>query len=76
MKITGTSSYIKIDNFEGKSMVIEGEMIVIGFVAYKNTMTRWEVPHKNQMVTMEERDRLIKAVIEKSKKQGFAIEFE
>jgi hypothetical protein len=35
MKITGTSSHIKVHDFEGKSMIIEGEMIVNGFVAFK-----------------------------------------
>lgn len=57
-------------------MVIEGEMIVNGFIAYKNSMTHWEEPNKNLIVTTEERDRLIKAVIDESKKKGFAIEFE
>jgi len=76
MKITGTSSLIRIHDFEGKSMVIEGEMIVNGFVAYKNSMTHWEEPNKHLIVSEEDRNSLIKAVIEESKNKGFSIEFE
>lgn len=39
MEITGAKSYIRVDEFEGKCMIIQGEMIIDGFVAYKNTMT-------------------------------------
>ncbi|MFD1739546.1 Imm74 family immunity protein [Bacillus salitolerans] len=76
MKITGTSSYIKVDDFEGKSMVIEGELIVNGFVAYKSSMTHWEGPNRHLIVSDEDRDRLIKAIVEESKNKGFSIEFE
>lgn len=76
MKITGLSSHIKVHDFEGKSMVIEGEMIVNGFVAYKSSMTHWEEPNRHLNVSDEDRNRLINAVIEESKNKGFSIEFE
>ncbi|WP_027084137.1 Imm74 family immunity protein [Cohnella panacarvi] len=76
MKIIGTSSYIKIQDFVGKSMIIEGEMIVNGFVAYKSSMTHWEEPNRHIIVSDEDRERLIKAVVEESKNKGFSIEFE
>lgn len=76
MKITGTSSYIKIDDFKGKSMIIEGEMILNGFVAYKDSMTHWEEPNNHLQVTDEIREEIIKAVIEETKNKEFKIEFE
>lgn len=72
MKITGTSSYIKVRDFEGKNMVIEGEMIVNGFVAYKSSMTHWEEPYRHLIVSEEDRERLIKAVTEKVRTKNSA----
>lgn len=37
MKITGTSSYIEVE-LDGKIVKIEGEILVGGFVAYKDTI--------------------------------------
>ena len=76
MKITGTSSYIKVHDFEGKSMVIEGEMIVDGFVAYRSSMIHWEEPNRHLIVSEEDRNRLIKAILEESKNNAYKIEFE
>ncbi len=41
MKITGTSSYVKIE-YDGKIVKASGELIVGGFVALRNSMTAWE----------------------------------
>lgn len=76
MKITGTSSYIRIDDFDGKSMLMEGEMIVTGFVAYKDTMTHWEEPNRHLPVTDEDREKIVQAVVAETKNKGFTIEFE
>ncbi|WP_139815884.1 Imm74 family immunity protein [Serratia proteamaculans] len=43
MKITGTRSYIKIEiEIDGRTIKIPGEMIVGGFVAYKEGIKKWE----------------------------------
>ena len=49
MKITGTMSYIKVE-IEGKIVKIQGEMIVGGFVAFKNTIKNWEPPYDNEII--------------------------
>ena len=51
MKITGTMSYIKVE-IDEKVVKIDGEMIVGGFVAFKNTIKKWESPF-NVTVTWE-----------------------
>ena len=43
MKITGTMSYIKVE-INGKTVKIEGEKGIGGFIAYKNTIRNWEPP--------------------------------
>ena len=46
MKITGTSSYIKVE-IDNKMVKIKGEMIVGGFLAYSDSIKNWESPHDN-----------------------------
>lgn len=76
MKISGTKSYIRVSDFEGKSMIIKGEMTMNGFVAEKTTMTQWEDPNSQILVTDNERERIIKAIIEETKSKNFKIQFE
>jgi hypothetical protein len=65
-----------IEDFEGKSIVVEGEMIVNGFVAYQSSMTHWREPNNHLLVTDEERERLIQAVLDDNKNKSFQIIFE
>ena len=54
MKITGTNSYIKVE-LDGKIYKIDGEMIVGGFVAYKDTMVLIE---KDEEIAVDEESKL------------------
>lgn len=75
LKITGTSSYIKVE-VEGKIVKIQGEMLIDGFVAFKDTITKWEPPHDNISIDEETKEKIIEGVIEETKKSKFKIEFE
>lgn len=75
MNITGTSSYIKIE-YQNKIIKVQGEMLVGGFVAYKNTMISWEPPHDKEMFHPEMRDEIIKEVLKFCETNDFKIEFE
>ena len=75
MKITGTSSYIKIE-INGKAVKIQGEMIVNGFVAYKNTIENWEQPYDNIKIDDITKQNIINAVINEYKNSNFKILFE
>lgn len=75
MKITGTSSYIEVE-LDGKVVKIEGEMLVGGFVAYKDTMKYWEPPHDHELIKEEVKKSIVAGVIDKTKNSHFVIEFE
>lgn len=75
MKITGTSSYVKIE-YDGKIVKASGEMIVGGFVAFKSSMKAWEEPHQSEEFSSEIRDKIIYDVIEYCKGKDFKVEFE
>ena len=49
MKITGTMSYIKVE-IEGKTVKIEGEKVIGGVIAFKNTIKNWEPPYENEII--------------------------
>lgn len=75
LNITGTSSYIKIE-YNNKIVKAQGEMIVGGFIAYKNTMVSWEPPHQNEKFNQEIRDTIINKVINYCKGKEFKVIFE
>lgn len=75
MKITGTSSYVKIE-YNGKTVKASGEMIVGGFVAFKNTMKAWEPPHESDEFNNDILEDIIQAVIEYCMNQDFKVKFE
>ncbi|OEF99575.1 hypothetical protein BHF71_08490 [Vulcanibacillus modesticaldus] len=75
MKITGTSSYIEVE-IDNKTVKIQGEMIVNGFVAYSDTIIHWEPPHEHLTIDSATKDRIIKKITEYSKKTNFKIVFE
>jgi uncharacterized protein len=75
MKITGTSSYIKVE-YDNKTVKIQGEMIVGGFLAYSDSIKNWESPHDNTAIDDLTKNAIIKAVIAETKNSKFIIEFE
>lgn len=75
MKITGTRSYINVE-LDGKTVKIEGEMLIGGFVAYKDTIKKWEPPYEHIPITVEEKEDIIKRVIDYTKDSHFVVEFE
>ncbi len=74
MKITGTSSYIEIE-WGDRVVFVEGEMVVGGFVAYKSSM-RWKEPFENEELGATQKDKIIQAVIDKTKASYMIITFE
>lgn len=75
MKITGTSSYIKVE-VNNKTVKIHGEMIVGGFLAYSDSINNWEPPNDKIFIDEFTKKELIQAVIDKTKNSDFKIEFE
>ncbi len=75
LKITGTLSYVKIE-YDGKIIKVQGEMIVGGFIAYKNTMKTWEPPHQNELFNEDIKCKLISAVKDYCKDREFTVDFE
>lgn len=75
MKITGTSSYIKVE-YNNKTVKIQGEKIVGGFLAYSDTIKQWEPPHDDVTIDESTKMELIREVIDKTKDTNYKIEFE
>jgi Immunity protein 74 len=75
MKITGTSSYIKVE-IDSKTVKIQGEMLIGGFLAYSDTIKNWEPPYENVMIDDVTKAKIIKEVIDETKDSNFKIEFE
>ena len=74
MKITGTNSYIKVE-IDKKIVKIEGEMIVGGFVAFKDTIKQWEVP-EGEKIDSATKQYIIESVINETKDSHMKIIFE
>lgn len=75
MKITGTSSYIKIE-IESKILIIKGERLINGFLAYSDTLLKYEPPFDKEIIGIDEKLELINMIITEGKKNNFIIEFE
>lgn len=75
MKITGTMSYLEIE-IDDKVIKVSGEMITGGFVAYKNSMKRWNSPHENELIDEEKKKKIIKEVEDYTKDSHMIITFE
>lgn len=65
MKITGTRSYIDIEN-NGKTARFFGELCIDGFAAVASTM-KWLPPHDRQLVEEHDRISLMRQVTEELK---------
>ncbi len=74
MKITGTSSYVMLD-IDGRKIRAEGEMVVGGFVAEKNTMRQFEPPYESEPVTDAVRQRYIDEAVKKNQGSHMVLKF-
>ena len=75
MKITGTRSYIKVE-INGKTVKIEGEKIIGGFIAFKNTIRNWEPPYENEVIDENVKQEIMKRVTDETKNSHLEINFE
>lgn len=75
MKITGTMSYIKVE-IDGKIVKIEGEKVIGGFIAFKNTIKNWEPPYENEIIDEKLKQEIIQKVCDKTKNSHLVITFE
>ena len=75
MNITGTMSYIKVE-IEGKTVKIEGEKLIGGFIAFKNTIKNWEPPYENEIIDEKLKQEIIQKVSDKTKNSHLVITFE
>ncbi|MEO3943981.1 Imm74 family immunity protein [Gorillibacterium sp. CAU 1737] len=75
MKITGTSSYIRVE-LHNRSVKIQGEQLVGGFLAYSDSIANWEPPYDDVGIDEQTKKELIQAVIEKTKNSHFQIKFD
>ena len=75
MKITGTMSYIKVE-IEGKTVKIEGEKVIDGFIAFKNTIKNWEPPYENEIIDEKLKQEIIQKVSDKTENSHLVITFE
>ena len=75
MNITGTMSYIKVE-IEGKTVKIQGEKVIGGFIAFKNTIKNWEPPYENEIIDEKLKQEIIQKVSDKTKNSHLVITFE
>jgi hypothetical protein len=75
MKITGTSSYIKVE-VDHKTLKIQGELIVGGFLAYSDTISHWEPPYNNILIDENTKKLIIQSVINNTKSSKFKVVFD
>lgn len=75
MKIHGTSSYITVE-FDHRTVKIQGELIVNGFVAYVDTIKHWEPPYDKEEIDENTKAQIIKEIINETKDSNFKILFE
>ena len=75
MNITLTMSYIKVE-IEGKTVKIEGEKVIGGFIAFKNTIKNWEPPYENEIIDEKLKQEIIQKVSDKTKNSHLVITFE
>lgn len=75
MKITGTRSYIKVE-IGGKIVKIKGELLIGGFVAYKDSIKKWEPPYESEGIDDLEKQKIVNMVIDETKNSHLVITFE
>lgn len=75
MKITGTMSYIKVE-VDGRIVKIEGEKVIGGFIAFKNTIKNWEPPYENEVIDEKLKHEIISKITYETKNSHLVITFE
>jgi hypothetical protein len=75
MKITGTRSYIKVE-IEDKIVKIKGELLIGGFIAYKDSIKNWEPPYESEKIDDLEKQKIVNMVINETKNSHLVITFE
>ncbi|KAA8998186.1 hypothetical protein FJU30_17385 [Affinibrenneria salicis] len=75
MKITGTSSYIILDD-GGRKIKATGEMLSGGFIAILESMKFFEPPHEKEELTEEIKKEYRDKAIKKTKGTSMEIKFE
>lgn len=75
MNIRGTSSYILVD-IDEKTVKIQGEMLVNGFVAYADTIQYWQPPHDDERIDESTKQHIIDKVSAQRNEAGYKITFE
>ncbi|QKJ85718.1 hypothetical protein PMPD1_0746 [Paramixta manurensis] len=75
MKITGTRSYIVLDE-NGRKIKVKGEMIVGGFIADVSSMKKFEPPYENEVLTEGIKRDYIDKTIKKTTGTHMVITFE
>ncbi|MCG8711011.1 hypothetical protein JHU04_004349 [Brenneria sp. 4F2] len=75
MKITGTNSYIILDD-GGRKIKVEGEMIIGGFIANINSIKNFEPPYEKEELTEETKREHIDKTIKKTADTYMEIKFE
>ena len=68
-------SYIKVE-INGKTVKIEGEKIIGGFIAFKNTIRNWEPPYENEVIDENLKQEIMKKVTDETKNSHLEITFE
>lgn len=72
--ITGTSSYTEIE-FDDKKAKFEGELLINGFLAYKDSLKVFD--NKGQLLDAAIfKEDIIKSVLSENRKTKFQIHFE
>lgn len=76
MTITGTSSYIRVKLDDKYEIVIEGELIIGGFIALKTSIKNWDPPYDKKMLSQEDKKLLIEKIENETKESHMVISFE
>lgn len=75
MKITGTSSYIRVQ-INDRTVRIDGEMMVGGFLAYSDSIKKWEPPYEHEKIDDQMKQGIVEAVLNETQNSPFKIVFE
>lgn len=75
IKITGTSSYIRVQ-INDRTVRIDGEMLVGGFLAYSDSIKKWEPPYEHEKIDDQMKQGIIETVQKETENSLFKIVFE
>lgn len=76
MNITGTSSYIRVKLENDHEIIINGELVVGGFIALKSSIKSWEPPYDHEIISEDDKKSLMKRIENKTKGSHMVISFE